>query len=73
MKFGMKDQMEKGAIVQFKMNWEEEPTPSNTSIVTRVAKDKSWADVETPFGKKRVPDPVENLKVITQPLVVYIN
>lgn len=66
----MKKEMVKGAIVQFRMNWGEEPTPGNTSIVTRVAKDKSWADVETPFGKKRVPNPLENLKIITEPLVV---
>lgn len=68
----MKNELVKGAIVQFKMDWGKEPTPSNTSIVTRVAKDKSWADVVTPYGRKRVPNPLENLKVVTEPLVVRI-
>lgn len=62
--------IQKNSIVQFKMDWDNEPTPNNTSIVTRVAKDRSWADVHTPFGNKRVPNPDENLKLITQPLVV---
>jgi hypothetical protein len=72
MNFGMKNELVRGAIVQFKMDWDKEPTPANTSIITRVAKDKSWADVTTPFGKKRVPNPIENLKIITEPLNVYI-
>lgn len=64
--------IQKGSIVQFKMNWGEEPTPANTSIVLRVAKDRSWADVKTPYGSKRVPNPDENLKLVTEPLNVYI-
>lgn len=56
----MKNELVKGATVQFKMNWGETPTPLNTSIVT------------TPYGVKRVPDPLENLKIITEPLVVYV-
>lgn len=65
-------EIERGAIVQFRVDWENEPTLANTGIVKRVAKDKSWADVSTLFGKKRVKNPSENLKVITEPLVVYI-
>ena len=72
MNFGMKTDIAKGAIVQFKADWGKTPTPDNTAIVTRTAKDKSWADVETPFGKKRVPNPTQYLKVITEPLVVYL-
>jgi hypothetical protein len=68
----VKTELIRGAIVQFKMDWENEPTPGNTSIVTRVAKDKSWADVQTPYGKKRVPNPLEYLKIITEPLIVHI-
>ena len=68
----MKMKLECGAIVQFRMDWDETPTPDNTAIVTRVAKDKSWADVQTPFGGKRVPNPLENLKIIIVPLTVYI-
>jgi hypothetical protein len=63
--------IERGSIVQFRMNWGEEPTPSNTALVSRVAKDHSWCDVITPFGRKRVPLK-DNLKVITEPLTVYI-
>jgi hypothetical protein len=66
----MRTQLTKGSIVQFKMDWDKQPTPANTSIVTRVAKDSSWADVVTPFGKKRVPNPTENLNIVTEPLVV---
>lgn len=65
--------IQKNSIVQFRMDWNNEPTPRNTSIVSRVAKDRSWADVCTPFGNKRVKNPDENLKLITQPLVVYID
>jgi len=72
MNFGMKTQIEKGATVQFRSDWGKTPTPGNTSIVTRVAKNKSWADVVTPYGRKRVPNPSEHLKVITEPLVVQI-
>ena len=68
----MISELKRGAIVQFKMDWGQEPTPENTSIVNRVAKDGSWADVITPFGRKRVPNPKENLKIITTPLVIHI-
>lgn len=61
-----------GAIVQFKTNWGETPTLFNTAMITRVAKDKSWVDVTTIYGAKRVPNPLENLKIITEPLVVYV-
>jgi len=64
--------IERGSIVQFKLDWGKEPTPANTSIVTRVAKDRSWADVITPFGHKRVKNPDANLKLIDEPLTVYI-
>jgi len=65
-------EIKRGAMVQFKADWENEPTLANTGIIKRVAKDKSWADVSTLFGNKRVKKPSENLKVITEPLVVYI-
>jgi hypothetical protein len=64
--------IQKGSIVQFKMDWDKEPTPANTSIVLRVAKDRSWADVKTPYGNKRVPNPDQNLKLVTEPLVIRI-
>lgn len=64
--------VQKGSIVQFKMDWGKTPTPTNTSIVTRVAKDRNWADVTTPFGKKRVPNPDVNLKLVREPLEVRI-
>jgi hypothetical protein len=64
------DKIQAGSIVQFQMDWGKEPTPSNTSIVIRVAKDRSWADVKTPFGTKRVPDPEKYLKLVKEPLVV---
>jgi len=62
--------MKRGDIVQFRCDWDEEPTPGNTSIIRRVAKDGSWADVKTPYGSKRVPHPGTHLKIITRPLVV---
>ncbi|MBD8037124.1 hypothetical protein H9635_10235 [Solibacillus sp. A46] len=65
-------ELKKGAIVQFRVDWNSEPTPANTSTVNRVAKDKSWVDVNTPFGSKRVRNPLENLKIITDPMVVHI-
>lgn len=64
--------IQRGSIVQFRADWGKEPTPVNTSIVIRVAKDRSWADVKTPFGSKRVSYPDESLKLITEPLTVYI-
>ena len=64
--------MKRGDIVQFKSDWGYEPTPGNTSIIKRVAKDSSWADVITPYGGKRVPEPGKHLKIITEPLIVYI-
>lgn len=66
------DRIQKGSIVQFKMDWGKEPTPSNTAIVIRVAKDRSWADVKTPYGSKRIHDPDKNLRLIIEPLVVHI-
>jgi hypothetical protein len=66
------EQIQKGSIVQFKMHWSEEPTPMNTAVVLRIAKDRSWADVKTPYGSKRVPNPDENLKLVTKPLVVHV-
>lgn len=65
-------QIQKGSIVQFEMDWEKEPTSINTSIVLRIAGDRSWADVITPYGSKRVSNPDKNLKLITEPLVVNI-
>lgn len=65
--------IQKGSIVQFRMDWDKEPTPNNTSIVSRVAKDRSWADVNNSFGRKRVPEPDKNLKLITIPLLVRIH
>jgi len=64
------DRIQKGSIVQFKTDWGKEPTPSNIAIVTRVAKDRSWADVWTPYGRKRVPDPYKNLKLVTKPVAL---
>lgn len=66
---GFSVEIKKDAIVQFRENWNEKPTQNNIAIVKRVAKDKSWADVETPFGKKRVMEPYLNLKVVTVPLI----
>lgn len=66
------DKIQKGSVVQFKMHWGQEPTPANTAIVIRVAKDRSWADVKTIYGNKRVPDPDKNLKLIIEPLIVRI-
>ena len=62
--------MEKGNIVQFRCDWGSEPTPGNTSIISRVG--KGWVDVITPYGRKRVPEPEKHLKVITGALTVYI-
>jgi len=62
--------MKRGDIVQFKCNWGSEPTPGNTSIIRRVG--ANWADVKTPYGTKRVPDPEKHLKVVTEPLTVYL-
>lgn len=67
------DKIQKGSIVQFKMDWDKEPTPNNTSIISRIAKDRSWADVITPYGRKRVTEPDKNLKLITIPLLVRLN
>ena len=64
--------MKRGYIVQFKCDWDKEPTPGNTSIIKRVAKDGEWVDVATPYGTKRVPEPEKHLKVITEPLVVNL-
>lgn len=66
------DKIKRGSIVQFRVDWDKEPTPANTSIVERVAKDRTWADVHTPFGNKRIPFPDRNLKLITEPLVVHL-
>lgn len=66
------DIIQRGSIVQFKSDWEDEPTPSNTSIVGRVAKDRSWADVTTPYGTKRVPNPDIHLKLVKEALVVNL-
>jgi hypothetical protein len=63
--------IERGTIIQFRADWGEVPTPRNTALVSRVAKDRSWCDVITPFGRKRVPIK-DNLKVITEPLTVYV-
>lgn len=64
------EQIQKGSVVQFRSDWGQAPTPGNTSLVTRVAKNRIWADVNTPFGNKRIPYPDRNLKLITDPLVV---
>ena len=62
--------MKRGDIVQFKCDWDKEPTPGNTSIVRRVAKNGEWVDVITPYGSKRVTDPNKHLMTVVQPLVV---
>ncbi len=63
--------MKRGDIVQFKSDWDSEPMPGNTSIISRVG--KGWADVITPYGRKRIPEPEKHLKIITQPLIVYFS
>ena len=65
--------MKRGDIVQFVSDWGQEPTPGNTSIIKRVAKSGEWADVVTPYGSKRVTNFEKYLKVIKEPLVVYIS
>lgn len=62
----------KGDIVLTRMHWGKEPTPERVCFVNRVAKDGSWADIESKYGRKRMPNPSENLKKIDEPIVVHI-
>jgi hypothetical protein len=57
--------LKKGETVQFKAYWGEPPSPYNTGTVTRVAKDLSWCDVKTLYGRKRIPNPMEHLKIVS--------
>ena len=63
--------MKRGDLVQFPADWGKTPTPGNTSLVTRVARDGSWVDLVTPYGRKRVPNQGQ-LKAVTGPLEVII-
>lgn len=47
--------LKKGDIIQFRSG--------DLATIKRVAKDRSWADVDCGFWSKRVPDPDENLKL----------
>ena len=68
----MIDELKKGAVVQFSANWGEEPTMFNTAQVTRMARDRSWADVSSVWGNKRVPNPDRYMRVVTDPIVIYV-
>lgn len=64
--------MKKGDWVQFKSDWGKEPVLQNLGRITRVAKDGSWADVVTRYGRKRIPKPHENLRVVQDGEIITI-
>ncbi|NEX77389.1 hypothetical protein G4Z05_00545 [Bacillus thermocopriae] len=57
-------EVKKGDIIMFISDLGEFPTQLNTARVTRVAKDKSWVDISSIWGRKRVPNTDYNFKVI---------
>lgn len=59
-----KVEVKKGDVIMFQANFEEAPNKINTARVTRVAKDKSWVDVFSFFGSKRIPNLGDNFKVV---------
>lgn len=56
--------VQKGDRIMFRSNFGEKPSVMNTAIVTRAAKDRSWVDVESVWGRKRVPVLDDNFRVI---------
>jgi hypothetical protein len=65
--------MKKGDWVQFKSDWGKPAVLHDLGRITRVAKNGSWADVETRYGRKRIPNPHKYLRVIeTETVTVYI-
>ncbi|MEK4824524.1 hypothetical protein NSS71_08195 [Niallia sp. FSL W8-0951] len=59
-------EVKKGNKVMFKTNFGEVPNQLNTATVTRVAKDMSWIDVSSFWGRKRVPNLGDNFKVVNE-------
>lgn len=61
--------LKRGDIVKFP-SLTEEPTLTNTATVLRVAKDGSWVDIQSMFGRKRVT--TTHLQKVTH-ITVYAN
>lgn len=64
--------MKKGDWVQFRGDWGKPAVLRDLGCVTRVAKNGSWADVRTQYGRKRIPNPGQNLRVIENCEVVTV-
>lgn len=62
-------ELKKGVDVIFKANYGEVPDKFNTARVVRVAKDKSWIDVTSFWGRKRVPNNGDNFKVLNVEII----
>jgi hypothetical protein len=64
----MMEGLKKGVKIHFhKMISDyEQPYWANTATVERVAKDKSWIDISSFWGRKRIPVTDDNFRIINQ-------
>jgi len=64
----------RGDIVTAQAWKDQEPTMLNTAMVTRTAKDGSWMDIDSIYGRKRIKNPVKNgWLAVSKPITIYFD